>query len=113
MKKVFGTVIVAIFMLLAAATAASAQGYGATSVPPNNSQANVTENVTGNVTENATENATNMTSVPSYAPQLNVAANTTNTTNATTPYSTSAPGFEGIFAVAGLISAAYFVLKRR
>ncbi|MGA9098612.1 MAG: cupredoxin domain-containing protein [Methanotrichaceae archaeon] len=38
---------------------------------------------------------------------------TTNTTNVTQPSTPYAPGFEGIFAITGLLAAAYLVFRRK
>ncbi len=111
MKEVFSIVLVAIFTLLAATANINAQGYGPTSMPANTSQANITTNETNvTITQiNASQgNVTNKTIVSSSTQQLNV---TSNATNATAPY--SAPGFEGFFAIAGLISAVCIALKMK
>ena len=56
-------------------------------------------NMTSNVTTNVTSSITKIT--------------VTNTTNATQPSAPYAPGFESIFAITGLLAAAYLVLGRK
>jgi len=90
--KILLTMIVLLVSTLAAAQSSNQTD---SAVAPSNVTATGPTNITANVTNNATTIIT-----------------VTNTTNVTQPYP-SAPGFEGIFAITGLLAAAYLVFGRK
>ncbi len=69
-----------------------------------------TEAPTEGPTEEVTEEPTNVTAVE---PGVPTAAPTADETEVPTPEPTDVPGFEAVFAVAGLLAVAYLVLRQR
>lgn len=102
MKKVFKAAFIAISILLATSIAVNAQGNAANVNMTNTSTTNYSIINANTTTTNAS--VTN----PSGGAYGNI---TQNANNVTSP--PHAPGFESIFVVTGLASAAYIASRRR
>jgi hypothetical protein len=93
MKKIVSVILVALMMLLTAAMVVSASEKAAEETMEKN--ISTTEKVKEEVKENAPEISENKTAEPAKAAEK------------------EAPGFESIFAIAGLLAIACLVLNRR
>ncbi len=99
MRKIVITGVIALLLLFVVVVPSSAQG------PLQNLTQNIA-NIIGNATANATANATTNNTTKAAGPTSFLKAQG----NATAP---PVPGFEFIFAIAGLLCVAFLLLRRR